>query len=58
MKSFLKIASVCALSFAATLFLLLLSIVQRLTPAMKVRMMQIAFSFTLTFSAVFALARM
>jgi small neutral amino acid transporter SnatA (MarC family) len=51
------LCTLCAVSFASTLVLLLLSILQRLAPAAKVRLMQMAFSFSLTAVVVFALAR-
>lgn len=52
------LCTVCAVSFTSTLLLLLLSLLQRITPAMKARLLQMAFSFTLAFTAVFALAQM
>lgn len=53
----LFLCTVCAVSFASTLLLLLLSLAQRITPSMKARLLQMAFSFTRVFTAVFALAQ-
>jgi len=51
------LCTVCAVSFASTFLLLLLSVLQQFTRAMKVRLMQMAFSFCLTAVVVFTLAR-
>jgi hypothetical protein len=41
------LCTACAVSFASTFVLLVLSILQRLTPALKLRLLQRAFSFQL-----------
>jgi hypothetical protein len=51
------LCTVCAVSFASTFVLLLLSVLQRLAPALKVRLLQMAFSLSLTAVVVFTLAR-
>lgn len=50
------LCAVCAVTFASTLILLLLSLLQQLTRSMKTRLVQMAFSFCLTAVVVLTLA--